>query len=188
MNAPYSRVSGSLLFLGGSQFIIFMVVAEALHPGYSVSGNFISDLGVGPAAPIFNTSIIVLGLTVIVSSYLIFKAFKSTLVTILLTLSGLGAVGVGVFPETAGLIHSIMATVAFFFGSLSAIIAYRIEGTPMKYLSVMMGIASLVALIFFGLGLYFGLGQGGMERMVAYPALVWLTAFGGYLTSSDRTT
>ena len=28
---------------------------------------------------------------------------------------------------------------------------------------------------------YLGLGVGGMERMMAYPTLLWVIGFGGYL-------
>jgi hypothetical protein len=39
----------------------------------------------------------------------------------------------------------------------------------------------LVASGYFGDKVYLGLGVGGMERMIAYPALMWGTGFGGYL-------
>src|SRR5207245_86997 len=55
--------AGLLLFVGIAQFaIIGLTVAESVYPGYSVSINYISDLGVGPAALIFDPSIILLGL------------------------------------------------------------------------------------------------------------------------------
>jgi len=41
----------------------------------------------------------------------------------------------------------------------------------------------LIDLILFTSGNYFGLGIGGMERMIVYPMLVWGLAFAGYLLS-----
>ena len=37
---------------------------------------------------------------------------------------------------------------------------------------------------------FLGLGKGGMERMIAYPALLWAVGFGGYLIgySGDTST
>lgn len=180
-------MAGAFLFVGGTQFVMGMVVAEAVYPGYSVSRNFISDLGVGPAALIFNASVALLGILVVASAYCIQRAFGDRLVTALLTLAGIGAVGVGVFPENFGAIHSIVSLVAFLFGGLAAIAAYRLEKSSLRYFSVVMGIMALVALVLYRSGAFLGLGQGGMERMIAYPILLWGIGFGGYLISSSKT-
>jgi len=34
---------------------------------------------------------------------------------------------------------------------------------------------------------YLGLGPGGMERMIVYPALMWLAGFGGHLATKKET-
>ncbi len=41
-----SKISGTLLLVGATQFILLSIVAEAVYPGYSTSANYISDLGV----------------------------------------------------------------------------------------------------------------------------------------------
>jgi len=43
----YSRekVAGMLFFVAAAQFVLGLAIAEALYPGYSVSENYISDLG-----------------------------------------------------------------------------------------------------------------------------------------------
>jgi hypothetical membrane protein len=46
---------------------------------------------------------------------------------------------------------------------------------------------SLATLFFFSMGIYLGLGIGGMERMIVYPTLIWTVAFGGYLIGSKET-
>lgn len=61
------RIAGLLCFVGASQFLIIMLICEALYPGYSVSENMISDLGVGSTAAFFNSSIIILGGTTLAS-------------------------------------------------------------------------------------------------------------------------
>ncbi len=53
----------ALLLFGASQFLLLLVAAEALYPGYSVATNAISDLGVGETAVIFNSSIVIFGST-----------------------------------------------------------------------------------------------------------------------------
>ncbi len=175
------KVAGALLFVGTVQFILGLVIAEVLFPNYNVSTNFISDLGVGPTSLIFNPSVILFGLSLVISAYFIQRAFGSRLVSVLFTLAGLGAMGVGFFPETMGMMHVISAFTAFSFGGLSAIVSYKIQKPPLSYFSVLLGVMSLVALTIYGSGTFLGLGKGGMERMIVYPTLLWAVGFGGHL-------
>lgn len=186
------ELAGAFMFVGGVQFVIGMILAEIFYPGYNVSMNYISDLGATcrdtciiyqPTAFIFNTSVIILGILILLSSYFIWREFHSSLISILFALAGAGAVGVGLFPETTGTLHLIVSFIAFFFAALSAIAASKLVKTPFTYFSVVLGIASLAALALFGLQFYSGLGAGGMERMIAYPVLLWAVGFGGYLMS-----
>jgi len=181
----HQQKAGVLLFVGSVQFVVGMVVAEALYPGYSVSLNYISDLGVGPTAAIFNSSVFLLGLMTTGSAYFIHRRFRSNVFTVLIALAGIGAVGVGVFPGTTGLPHFVATATAFLFGGLSAIVAYRLVKEPLNYLSVILGAFSLLALVLLPSQVLLGLGKGGMERMIVYPTLVWQTAFGGYLMSGS---
>jgi hypothetical membrane protein len=66
--------------------------------------------------------------------------------------------GVGLFPETAGIIHTITSFIAFFFGGLSAVASHKLVKPPFAYLSVLMGLISLVALALFGSKNFLGLG------------------------------
>ncbi len=176
------RLAGVLIFIGAAQFLIFLRVAESIYPGYSVSGNYISDLGVGPAALVFNTSIILLGVLVMVSSYLLHGLFGDKLFTATIFLAGFGASGVGVFPEGSPYgLHTIMSLITFLFAGLAATSAYRVARQPLRTISIALGIMTLAALILFASGTYLGLGHGGMERMMAYPPLIWALTFAGYL-------
>src|SRR2546422_8345576 len=100
--------AGLLLFVGIAQFaIIGLTVAESVYPGYSVSQNYISDLGVGPAALIFDPSIILVGLVVLATAWFLLRAFKDRLVSIVVALAaaGAGAIAVGGFPADFRGIH-----------------------------------------------------------------------------------
>lgn len=188
------KIAGALIFVASAQFIIALIVAEALYPGYSVSQNFISDLGatcratclvVQPASMIFNSSVTLLGLMAIVASYFIKRQFRSLVLAILVIMTGLGATGVGVFPETAGVIHHIFSLITFVFAGLSAIASFRVQKVPSKYLSVLLGVMTLVALALYVSNTFLGLGQWGMERMIVYPALIWAVGFSASLMASD---
>ena len=189
MSDTLRKVAGSLVLVGAAQFIVGMILAEVLYSGYNVADNYISDLGVGPSALIFNSSIFLFGLTVVAASYCIWRILGEKLFTklfmILFFLAGIGVMGVGIFTEDAGVIHTIVSFIAFFFGGLSAIAAYKLEKPPLNYISIIMGIITLTALVLFGTKNFLGLGQGGMERMIAYPLVLWAISFGGYLIGSE---
>jgi hypothetical membrane protein len=183
--------AGLLLFIGIGQFaVIGLTVSEAVYSeasptGYSISQNYISDLGVGPAALIFNPSIILVGVLVLATAWFIWRAVGDRILLIVVALAGAGAIAVGVFTEAFGVVHEIVSLWTFIFIGLSAILAARIVRPPFRYISVTLGVLSLVALGLFIAKAYLGLGPGGMERMILWPILVWGTAFGGYLFGSS---
>ncbi len=186
------KAAGFILSVGTIEFILAMNVAEFLYPGYSTSQNYISDLGatcrttctiVQPTSTIFNTSVFLLGLAIISGSYLLYREFGKKAFSGLLILSGIGALGVGVFPETFPLEHQLFSLIVFLFGGLSAIFAYTFETRSFSFLSIVLGLITLTALALYISGIYLSIGPGGMERMVAYPALLWGVGLGGYLLS-----
>ena len=95
----YRHAAGVLLFIGAVQLVLGMHIAEFLYPGYSVSMNYISDLGATcrttciihqPSASIFNTSVSLLGVLTLVSSYFLWREFHNYLISLLLGLTGIG--------------------------------------------------------------------------------------------------
>jgi hypothetical membrane protein len=194
MKYNYGKISGALIFLGAAQFIIALVVAEALYPAYSVSQNYISDLGatcraacqvVEPTATLFNSSVFLLGLLGIVGAYTLWRGLHFRILSIFIGLTSLGAMGVGLFPETAGPIHHIVSLITFVFAGLAAVASYRIEKAPLSYFSILLGAMTLASLGLYISDVFLGLGPGGMERMIVYPALIWTTGFGANLISSS---
>jgi len=182
-------VAGALILIGATQFVIGMIVSEALYPTYSTGRNYISDLGVGPSALIWNSSVLLMGLLVLVGAFFLQRAFRFELLTVTLVLTGVGAMGIGVFTEAFGVLHMIVSFIAFLFGGLSAIFSvlcsrvhkFPLVKMPFSALSIILGLMTLASLALFGSGVYWSLGPGGMERMIAYPALMWGAGFGGYL-------
>jgi hypothetical membrane protein len=66
------NVAGALFFVAGTLILLGIVTAEATYPGYSVSQNYISDLGgarngviTQPAAAVLDTAVVVGGLMII---------------------------------------------------------------------------------------------------------------------------
>ncbi len=181
MTNKNGKIAGLLAFVSGVICVLGIIVAEALYPGYSTSENYISDLGVGPSALIFNSSLILFGLLIIASAYFVDRAFGLRIFTVLVVMAGVGAIGVGLFPEDVPVLHFVFSVIVFTFGGLSAIASYKLQKAPFSHLSVILGVTSLMAMVLFGSGNSLGLGVGGMERMIAYPELLWVVGFGGYL-------
>src|SRR2546425_12928662 len=110
MRVDDRKWAGLFLFVGIAQFAtIGLTVAESVYPGYSVSINYISALGVGPAALVFDPSIILVGVAVLATAWFLFRAFKDRLVSVVVALAGVGAIAVGVFTEAFVAIHELVS-------------------------------------------------------------------------------
>jgi hypothetical membrane protein len=190
MNYSNGKVAGALIFVAVTQFVLGLVVSEALYPDYSIADNYISDLGVGPSSAIFNASVFLMGLLILVGAYFVQHAFKEyTVLVVTLVLTAVGTMGVGIFTEDAGILHPIVSVTAFLFSGLSALFTVicthihksKLTKMPFSAVAIALGLTTLTALALFIGGNYLGIGPGGMERIVVYPALMWGAAFGGYL-------
>lgn len=189
-------IAGISLFAAILVLVIGLNAAEQMYSGYSVSLNYISDLGatcqgtsckiIQPSAVIFNSSVVLSGILVSIAAYFLYREFRTIIVPIFLALSGIGAMGVGIFPEYAGQLHYVMAFITFVFAGLSLIAAHTIAAGPFRYLSIFLGIFTLAALVLFLSGQHLGLGPGGMERMIFYPFVLGGMAFSGYLMNLEE--
>ena len=198
MQLSNQKIAGVILFVGSFGFILAMQVAEFIDgASYNAANNYISDLGTFctsttcvelPSHNLFDASVFLIGFAIAMGSYFLYRAFRNKVFSGLLILSGIGAMGVGIFPENFVLEHEIFSFVVFFFGALAAIAAYKIERKPLNYFSPIIGAFSVVMLVLFLTGNNLGLGVGGMERMVAYPVLLWGVGLGGHMIAWDNET
>jgi hypothetical membrane protein len=193
-------VAGAAATLAAAQWILFVIVAETRYPGYSVHANFLSDLGAtchrGLEAPtsciivaapslIWNTTLSVFGILTVVSAVFFFRATRRVAFSIFLALFGAGALIAGVVPETLLSVHETAAILSFIGGSVAALLGFRILKAPLNVFSLVLGVVALVATFvvtfqgpFIRWNDAFGLGLGGIERMVVYPLMIWEIAFG----------
>jgi hypothetical membrane protein len=178
-------LAGMLIFIGSTFFLFGIIISEAMYPGYHVT-QMISDLGVGPTAWLFNSTIFIFGISIIISAYLLLNIGTNRYFTLLLGLAGLGAVLVGLIPETLGTPHAIAAVMVFLFGGFCAIAGYKVFRGPFSALSPIFGTITLVAAILFASQRYIGLGMGGMERMITFPLIIWTLGAGAYLMSPGK--
>jgi hypothetical membrane protein len=188
-------VAGVLFVVAAAVVLMGIISAEALHPGpYTTGGNEISDLGgtrppdsivYQPTATIFNLTMFTAGLLVLVGAALLHLGLGRWMATIPVALLGAGVLLVGVFPGPTGTPHALASMLAFVSGGIAGVLVGTVVAPPFRYLSVALGGIALFALVSYMLfgeaGPLGSLGAGGVERWIAYPVVIWLIGFGGYL-------
>jgi hypothetical membrane protein len=167
-----SAVAGILYSSAGFFLLMGIITAETKYPIFRhyTTRQEISDLGgtrppqglvTQPSAMIFDT----------------------------IMLFGAGAFLVGVYPGNTTP-HPFVALIAFVFAPLTAIVVFRVTSGPFRFISLSMGLLSLVALIAGEMGdnSFFvkSIGIGGTERWQVYPIALWLAVYGGYLLASGH--
>jgi hypothetical membrane protein len=187
------RLAGVLLFLNGAQFMTVIMLGASIAPGYDVGGGAISDLGVIPeTALLFNASLVVVGLLNLAAGYLLHRAHDTRLLLAVFVVAGIGAAGAGLVPLDRGGFHGLAALVAFVFFNVQAIVSAGVVAGPMKGVSIVAGLVGLAFVVLMAIGdagntAAFGpIGHGGTERMIVYPVMLWMIAFGGYLMATGR--
>ena len=202
------RSGAILLIFGAIQFVAGMIIVQTQYPGYSLTQNYISDLG-GASSPWalgFDASVILLGVCAIFGILLIWGAFEPSGIRgtglALILIGGIGAVGVGVFPETTpvqnGGMHTIVSFIAFSGSGIGlTVLSFAMAGDPHYRLSrpftLACGATTLFALVAFAAGqvtgtagFYLAIGPGGMERLIVAPVLVWGIVEGLHLARLPR--
>jgi len=181
---------GFLLFVLAAQFMLVIMLAASMAPAYDYGAAAISDLGViGETAVLFNISLIAVGMLNIAGGYLFYRSHRRGWILAIFALAGIGAAGAGIVPLNTSDLHSIFALVAFLFFNLEAIAVGAVVAGPMKALSVIAGVIGVAFVVLMVIGdsgntAVFGpIGHGGAERMIVYPVMLWMMAFGGYLMS-----
>ncbi len=192
---------GPVLYVAGMQyFAVQLLVALRWPRPYDISRDTISDLGntvcgtwngryvCSPLHDLMNGSFIVLGITMLLGSVLIFRHYgKGRIAAAGFTamgLSGLGAVMVGVFPENSvPALHGLGSVLPFTLGNAALVAMATSLAMPLllRLCVSLSGVAALLALAAYASSHYLGLGEGGIERVVAYPQTICLAVIGCYL-------
>jgi hypothetical membrane protein len=187
------RGAGIVLFVLAAEFMTAIMLAASMAPGYDIGGGAISDLGVtSETAWLFNASLVFIGALNIVGGFLLYRSHGRAWILGTFVLAGLGAIGAGLFPLDRGDAHSLFALAAFVFFNVEAIACAMVVTGPMRIISALAGTIGLgfVVLMVIGdagnPGVFGAMGHGGAERMIVYPVMMWLMAFGGYLLATPN--
>lgn len=190
-----------------AQFFVVQVIAQSRWTTpFSLATNNISDLGnttcglypavtgsyvCSPWYTLMNVSFALQGVIILVGAVLarplLAGRLGRMLVFSLLVVTGLGMVGVGLFPEDVNnRAHVISAGTQFITGN-AAMIVFGIAANRVKrwrafaVVSTALGITGLLATALFARQYGLGMGLGGMERVAAYTLPVWLITSGALI-------
>jgi hypothetical membrane protein len=190
MNIDDEKVAGLLIFFGTFQYLMVILLLALVEPGYSISENFVSELGIGTNALIFNLSMVIWGGSAIFAGVILYRVsrtepiFPARLFAILIVVAGLGVTGSGLIPmqSTPGIpLHMNLTTLGIFSATIAIFIAYKLVNPPFSYIQIILGVISVLGIILFPMGTDLGVGMGGMERLGVYNFIVWLLSFSTYL-------
>ncbi|MEM2830470.1 MAG: DUF998 domain-containing protein, partial [Candidatus Jordarchaeales archaeon] len=168
------------------KFLPFGLTFPCINVGYSPAWQYISELGMGPTAPIFNAGMIVAGLLALPAFAVARRVIGGSLVATLGVLLGLAGclclVGVGVFPMSPAFFitnpHPLVS-IGFFSGmSLSAaLIGYAMTKNPMfSRVHGWLGIAVLIVGVILGVT-----GDPLPEWAAAVAIIAWFSTLGFWL-------
>ena len=196
--SPYRSVAGLLLLIAGSAVLLCITTAEALYPAdYNVHRNTVSDLAAmrpedivrQPSAAIFNTTMIVAGALIAIAAVLLYRSGAGLLATLSVAGLGVGMIGVGVFPgNTVMAVHQLVSIATFLCGGVAAIVTARLSSRMLRPVHVVLGGVALAFLLGYTflteLAVFDRLGEGGVERWIVYPVVLWIVIFGAGLAAS----
>jgi hypothetical membrane protein len=201
-------LAGTLLLIGGAWTILSIAIAESLTPGYSISNETISGLGspifsgtcnnipscvtpIQPASAIYVFAKFLNRIVWLWSGSILKRATGHRRFALAISVVGVAniLVGASYLPfylggtsatvvVAAGAVHAAGALTTFVLAPVAAISGYRFTRAPLRYFSLVLGAFALAANFLWLTGNYFGMGYGGMERMVAYPLYLWAIGFG----------
>ncbi|WP_173870911.1 DUF998 domain-containing protein [Streptomyces albus subsp. chlorinus] len=186
-------------------FVLHVVVQSAWARPYSWARNNISDLGnahcalqtdpesryvCSPGHELMNVSFVTLGALLAVGAALTGGGVlwrgggRAAAARLLLAGGGLGFVLAGLAPaDVDENQHALGALLVMGSGNLGLVLAgWALAERVPAWARRVTGLLGVVALTAFGLFLstrFLGLGMGGMERVAAFPVLLWALAAGG---------
>ena len=170
------RRAGLVFFVLAAQFMVVIMLAASIAPGYDFNGAAISDLGViASTALLFNASLAAVGVLNVLGGAFYYRSHRRGWVLVLFVLASVGAIGTAAFPLDRGDVHSLFALVAFLFFNLEAMAVGSLVNGAMRLISVLAGVVGLVFVVLMVVGdggdaaAFGAIGHGGTERMIVYP-------------------
>jgi len=171
--------------------VVFVCIGLSMTqaPWFKWTHNALSDLGIkSNAAAFFNIGMMLGGILTFVFSLGLIRILSNKIGAYILSLSALGLIGIGLFPETIFTLHFISSATFFVLLALSLLlIGLKIKQDPFERnmgmlatLFAMVAISSTIFLIPFE-------GVAIPEAFACFPAFIWCMIYGAKMTSDEST-
>jgi hypothetical membrane protein len=194
----FSTIMGSVFWIAGLEWFVAQGVAQAAWTTpYSLSSNFISDLGAvncrsdpglgyvcSPLHVLMNYSFMLVGICMVAGVVLLVHHWprnKATMLgLLLLVLFGVGKVIVGLAPEDQRLFLHAIGSLGILFGNVGCLVfaagLWR-TARPLALIFLCVGAVGVVGFIFL---LFPPLTtiRGALERLADWPLPLWLAVLG----------
>lgn len=157
------KIAGLLLNIGGILYILGTVIGDKY-------GNTM----------IYNLSVLLLGIFMVIGAYFIQLTFKFEVFSILLAIAGIGTAALGLVAQDS-MIYFVFAGIGYISFAFSAILSYRFEKSPLGYISIALGLFTLLALVLWVSGLELSPGITITPIIADFPILLWLISFGAHI-------
>ena len=181
-----SKNMALLAVIGPAIAIMAITISIAQSPWFSFEDNALSDLGVYPVAPIFNSGLIICGVLCALFSVHMFlkpgRCWPCRIGIILIFSACVALVGIGIFTEDTMDMH-MMFSIAFFVLLLLAALIL----TPVFLLGKETRLLGIIALLVVVIGVIGWLladrwdGVAIPELLSVIPATIWLFVLGLWL-------
>lgn len=162
------------LFVG-----FFSLIVPVINTGYSMSYMFISELGIGPSAFMFNVGLILTGILALPIFPGLLGLFKDSIIAkiamVLGVVSSIALIGVGLAPMVMSPLHGIFAMIFFISVGIAIILlSFKMyQGTFFSKAIVIYGFFFAAVDLAFLL-----LGGAVLEWAIFFVVVTWILAVG----------
>lgn len=161
------RYQSALCMVAGLMPLVVITALSSLTSGFVLFRDYISALGVGEYATVFNGSLIVAAVLVIPFVIYTYERYSYLIILFLATAASLA--GVGLYPANSSL-HQTIAAVFFLLAFTTIIVAgMRMRRRTSRSVSIALGIIGLAGLTFF---------SPFAETLLVYAIGLWVTGVG----------
>lgn len=160
------RYQSALCIIAGLLPLAVITALSLFADGFVLFSNYISELGVGGYAFLFNTSLIVAALLVVPFVFYVYGRYNYLIILFLAAATAL--VGVGFFPAGSGL-HQPFAALFFILAFGTMLVAGTRMKRRAKLISAALGLLGFAGLAFF---------SPFIEALLVYAIGLWVVVVG----------
>ena len=161
-------------------FVIFTAISISTYPNYDPFTTYLSDLGMGSTAILFNIGVVVAGILGLVFCAAIFQLKNkfAEFGTVVLMFANVSLIHIGIFSEYFRGTHFVVSITFFVFATLAILIigtGLTFKKIKLGYLSLILGFIVVVVTSIFGV-------QQITEHIAVSIVIIWTLITSFYLT------